>query len=252
MIRIPWLVLLLISCESPGSSLSAIRDTKPVFLELEGGPVWQSRNDVRNPGSTGTEFSMVDLIGKGAYAAGRITADWDIDQRHSVRGVIAPLEIVGTGSLKRSTSFAGATFTAGLPTHASYKFSSYRLAYRYTFLHQERWRLRAGGTIFVRDAKIELSQGSLQASDSNIGVVPLINFTAEFFPAKKWRIVAEVDGLAAPQGRALDLSIKSHYDLSDWCSLGFGYRAIEGGVDNDEVYNFAWFQSLVVSLGLRF
>lgn len=119
MIRIPWLVLLLISCESPGSSLSATRDTKPFFLELEGGPLWQSRNDVRNPGSTGTEFSMVD-------------------------------------------------------------------------------------------------------------------------------------GLAAPQGRAFDLSIKSHYDLWDWCSLGFGYRAIEGGVDNDEVYNFAWFQSLVVSLGLRF
>jgi len=88
-----------------------------------------------------------------------------------------------------------------------------------------RWRLRAGGTIFVRDAKIELSQGALQASDSNIGVVPLINFTAKFYPAKKWRIVAEIDGLAAPQGRAFD---------------------------NDEVYNFAWFQSLVVSLGLRF
>ena len=35
-------------------------------------------------------------------------------------------------------------------------------------------------------------------------------------------------------------------------SLGFGYRTIEGGADNDKVYNFAWLHSVVASIGFRF
>ena len=30
-------------------------------FELEGGPVWQSSNDVRIPGDSGTEFSFKDV-----------------------------------------------------------------------------------------------------------------------------------------------------------------------------------------------
>ena len=252
MIRIACLLLLLTACATPGSELSAPRDAYPVTLELEGGPVWQSRNDVRIPGDTGTRFSMMDVTGSGPFAAARITADWDIDQHHAVRAVIAPLEFDGTGELEENTRFAGKRFDKNVRTEGTYKFSSYRLGYRYTFLHNEHWRLRFGGTLFVRDAKIELEQGGKSASDSNVGLVPLLNFAAEYYPAEKWRIVGELDGLAAPQGRAFDIALKGYYDVADWCSLGLGYRAIEGGVDNDDVYNFAWLHSVVFSVGLRF
>ena len=246
------LLLLCAACATPGSSLSAHRDERSVTLDLEGGPLWQSRNDVRIPGSGGTKFSMSDLIGDGPSPAGRLTADWDINARHAVRAVIAPLEVDGTGTLKRQTSFAGSSFAAGVPTKGTYKFSSYRLGYRYTFLHQEHWRLRVGGTLFVRDAKIELEQGGTRASDSDVGVVPLLNFAAEYYPAPRWSIVSELDGLASPQGRAFDFSLKGHYDVSDFCSLGLGYRTIEGGADNDDVYTFAWLHSVVASVRFRF
>jgi hypothetical protein len=247
-----FLALLCASCSSPGSTLSADRDAKPFALEVEGGPLWQSSNDVAIPGDTGTRFSMKDLIGDGPFPVGRVTADWDINDRHALRAVIAPLEIDGTGTLDQTTSFAGQTFAAGTPTEGKYEFSSYRLGYRYTFLHDEHWRLRVGGTLFVRDAEIELEQAGVAASDSNVGLVPLLNFSAEYFPAKRWRIVGELDGLAAPQGRAFDVAIKGYYDLSDWSSIGLGYRMIEGGVDNDDVYNFAWLHSAVVALSFRF
>ena len=246
------LLLLCASCATPGSSLSASRDRHPFTIELEGGPVWQSSNDVRIPGDDGTEFSMKDLTGGGPFAAGRITADWDIDGNHAVRAVIAPLEFDGTGSLNEDTKFAGAKFSGGKRTKGTYKFSSYRLGYRYTFLHEEHWRLRVGGTLFVRDASIELEQGSTRASDSNVGLVPLLNFAAEYYPAERWRIVGEFDGLAAPQGRAFDIALKGYYDVADWCSIGLGYRTIEGGVDNDSVYNFAWLHSVVASVAFLF
>jgi hypothetical protein len=34
--------------------------------------------------------------------------------------------------------------------------------------------------------------------------------------------------------------------------LRAGYRMVEGGADNDEVYTFAWFHYAVVGLGLAF
>lgn len=245
-------LLLFASCTTTGSTLSAHRDAQPVTVELEGGPVWQSRNDVQIPGNTGTRFSMKDLIGDGPFVTGRLTADWDIDESHALRAVIAPLEISGTGTLSQSTDFAGQTFAAGTETKGTYKFSNYRLGYRYTFLHDGHWRLRVGGTLFVRDAKIELEQGATTASDSDVGVVPLVNFAAEYYPAERWRVLGELDGLASGQGRAFDIAVKGYYDVTDWCSLGLGYRTIEGGADNDSVYNFAWFHSIVASLAFRF
>ena len=252
LIRIAVPLLLLAACATPGSELSASRDAFPVTLELEGNAVWQSRNDVRIPGDTGTEFPMSDLTGNGPFPTVRVTADWDIDEHHAVRAVIAPLQFDGTGELDQDTRFAGERFDKGVRTEGTYKFNSYRLGYRYTFLHEAHWRLRVGGTLFVRDAKIELEQGGVSASDSNVGLVPLLNFAAEYYPAERWRIVGEFDGLASPQGRAFDILLKGWYDISDRCSLGLGYRTIEGGADNDDVYNFAWFHSAVFSVAFRF
>lgn len=252
MIRILLLPLLCISCETGGSTRSAHRDAKPFAIEVEAGPLWQARNDVRIPGDTGTRFSMRNLIGNGPFGVGRVTTDWDIDPHHALRGVIAPIEFSDTGTLTQSTSFDGQTFASGVPTKGTYKFSSYRLGYRYTFLHDEYWRLRVGGTLFVRDAKIRLEQGGLSASDSNVGVVPLLNLSADFFPATRWRLTGEFDGLAAEQGRAFDLAVKTHYDVTDDWSVSLGYRMIEGGVDNDTVFNFALLQTVTASLTLRF
>lgn len=252
MIRTLGLLLLVSSCTSSGSSLSAHRDLRPLSFELEGGALWQNRNDLRIPGDTGTRFSLADLVGEGTYSVGRITADWDVDRQHAVRAVIAPIELDGTGELTQPTEFEGATFAPGVATRGSYKFNSYRIGYRYTYLHTEHWRLRVGGTLFVRDARVELEQGALRASDSNVGLVPLVHLAAEYYPSRPVRLVAELDGLAAPQGRAFDFSLKGHMDVSDRCSLSLGYRTIEGGADNDEVFSFAWLNTVVASVSFRF
>ena len=252
LIRTLPLLLLVPACATPGSSLSAHRDARPLYVEVEAGPLWQTRNDVRIPGDTGTRFSMSDLIGEDAGVAARVTADWNIDSHHSVRAVIAPINFNDTGTFDQPANFDGQAFAAGVPTQGTYKFSSYRLGYRYTYLHDEHWRLRVGGTLFVRDAKIQLEQAGVNASDSDVGIVPLLNLSAEYYPAKDWRIVSELDGLASGQGRAFDFTIKGLYDVSENCSVGLGYRTIEGGADNDDVFNFAWLHSLTLSVGVGF
>jgi hypothetical protein len=139
-----------------------------------------------------------------------------------------------------------------VPTEAKYKFSSYRLTYRYTFLDNEHWRLRVGGTAFIRDAKIQLTQPGVTASDSDVGFVPLLHLAAQYRFDEHWRIVSDLDGAWSPNGRAFDFTVRGVYDISDRWSVALGYRTIEGGADNDSVYNFAWFHFLVASVAFRF
>ena len=66
------------------------------------------------------------------------------------------------------------------------------------------------------------------------------------------RAVVDLDALAGGPGRAEDLSLKLAYDINERWTVTGGYRTVEGGADTDEVYNFAWFHSAVVSAVVRF
>jgi hypothetical protein len=225
---------------------------KKYYVELEAGPVWQSDNDVQLPGDSGTRFSFKDLTGGGPFTAGRLTVGWDISERHGLKFVVAPLRVTGSGTFDQEVSFAGNAFEADTSTDASYKFDTYRLTYRYLFLDKSTWRLHAGGTVLLRDAEIELQQNDIKASDSNVGVVPLLSIAAEWSFREKWLAILDFDGLAGGPGRAFDVALKLQYDLSDRWRIGSGYRTLEGGADNDTVYNFAWFHYAFISVGYRF
>jgi hypothetical protein len=220
-------------------------------IELEGGPVWQTRNDVRIPNEGGTQLSLVDLIGSGPFASVRLEVSYNISRRHGLRLVLAPLTISGTGTLDEPVEFAGETFAAGVPTEGSYRFNSYRLTYRYRFHDGRKWRWHIGLTAKIRDAKVALEQEGTSASDSNVGPVPLIHLAGQVRLSPHWRITGDLDALAAPQGRAEDLALKVRYDPTDRWSLALGYRTLEGGADADTVYTFAWLHYLVASVALR-
>ena len=227
-------------------------DRKKFALELEAGPTWQTNNDVRIPGDTGTEFSFKDLTGAGPYLSGRITFDWDRWARHGLRFVYAPLRITGTGSLDRSTFFNGSNFAAGVSTEGRYKFDTYRLTYRYSFLKREKWHLRIGGTLLIRDAEIELTQPGVSTSDKNVGFAPLIFFSGEYAFAKRWTGILDFDGLAGGPGRAIDVALKIRYALTERWGVGAGYRMLEGGVDTDDTFNMSWFNYLFATVSYRF
>ena len=69
---------------------------------------------------------------------------------------------------------------------------------------------------------------------------------------EKFGLLLDGDALAAKQGRAEDILIAATYDISGNIGLKAGYRILEGGADNDEVYNFALFNYFSVGCFLRF
>ena len=83
-----------------------------------------------------------------------------------------------------------------------------------------------------------------------MGFVPIINFRFLWNINDHIGFLLEGDALAAPQGRAEDILIAAKYKLTDYVAVLAGYRILEGGADNDEVYNFALFH--YASMGISY
>jgi len=233
---------------------SGMAADEPRFaLELEGGPAWQAKNDVQIPNDeSGTRFSLKDLVGTGPWVSGRLYFTWNINPRHGLRLLLAPLSYTESGSFDSPVDFAGESYEPGVPTEATYKFNSWRLSYRYRLKDGERWKLWIGATVKIRDAKIELRQGPTTSLDDDLGFVPLLHFAADYRFAERWHLIADVDALAGGPGRAIDVGLKVGYDIDSRWAVTFGYRTVEGGADVDDVYNFAWFNWAAASVVLRF
>lgn len=222
------------------------------YIMAEGDLTWQSRNEQRVPGDTGTGFSIADFD-KGPIPTYRIYVGHIWKETHEVRALYAPLEFAVNGSFSRPTEFAGGSFAPNTSTEAFYKFNSYRLTYAYHFEKAGDWKWALGFTGKVRDAEVRLSQNGLVKSKSNVGFVPLLHFQARRYFSESYLFRVDFDGLAAPQGRAFDVGLFFEKILENPNYILFaGYRGIEGGADNDEVYNFAWFHKAVVGLRASF
>jgi hypothetical protein len=161
------------------------------------------------------------------------------------------LELSYRGALSQNSRFASEIFTKETPTEFVYRFDSYRLTYAYHLTPGPRWSWAVGFTGKIRDAAIEISQGTSRAVKSNTGFVPLLNLQGAYTLSESWRARLDFDGLAAPQGRAVDLALLVERKIGDRARVYGGYRTIEGGADNSEVYNFAWFHFLSLGLTLE-
>jgi hypothetical protein len=175
-----------------------------------------------------------------------------LGERHRVFFTWAPLEVDAKGSFDRDTRFVDTDFPANSPVTGTYGFDNYRLTYRYRLRDRGRIRTEVGGTLFVRDAKITLRSGELSDSDEDLGVVPLLSGRVEADLAVVWMLVADGDALAGPQGRAIDILLGVEASPRDTLRIGLGYRIVEGGADVDEVYTFALFHHLALTLNWRF
>lgn len=223
------------------------------LLNLETGAVKNAYNTVRIPGDDGTRFNLRESYG-GSQAYYRIDLKHTFGESdHGARLLYAPLSFSGEQKFSKSVDFNGSEFAADTKTDTLYKFSSYRVSYYYQVLDTSQWKVLAGFSAKVRDANIELEQNGLKESRSDLGVVPL----AYFWARKNWEsgfnMTFDFDGLIGPQGgRAFDAALAGGYQVIDNLGGNLGVRMLEGGVDNDKVYNFAQFNYYFVSLDYGF
>jgi hypothetical protein len=229
-------------------SFNALSLNAQVSFDLETGAVGTGYNNVRIPGDQGTLFSLKDDLISKTEIFFRLRVNYTIKSRHTFSLLYAPLETVSKGNLPHDAFFEGVTFPANTDLTGTYKFNSYRLTYRYEIVIKPKFEFGLGLTAKIRDAKISLASAGSESMKANVGFVPIINFRMLWKPKEKFGILLEGDALAAPQGRAEDVLIAATYRVSGHLGLKAGYRILEGGADNDEVYNFALFNYASVGL----
>lgn len=125
------------------------------------------------------------------------------------------------------------------------------MTYRYEIYRTKSIACGLGLTGKIRDAKIALKSASLESSKENVGFVPLINFRFSYRFNNHFGALLSGDALAAPQGRAEDVLAALTYGKTDKFRVKIGYRILEGGADNDEVYTFALIHYAVLGLMMQ-
>jgi hypothetical protein len=221
-------------------------------LDLEAGYVIPGYNDVAIPGDTGTRFSLTDDLDADETMAFRLRFSHAFSEKHWVGVLVAPLTMKSHGTLDKDVDFNEETFSEGTSVDATFRFDSYRLIYRYLFHKSERWQFSFGAAAKLRDAAIKLEGEGLETEKTNTGVVPLLSFNLTWTPVAKWHLLVDGEALAAPQGRAEDVLFAAQYDVNERLALKTGYRVLEGGSDNDEVYTFSLFHYIVAGAVLSF
>ena len=248
----PRRLLVTLAAALPAAVPATERAPPSPALTVELGAAWQLHNTARVSNEPpNTRFSIDELTGDGPFPAGRVILDWPLNEKHLLRFLVAPLGIEETGTAAQPIVFQDTTFAPG-PIDVKYRFDSYRASYRYVFYERERWTWSGGATLNIRDAEIRLQQGALRRVEENTGVVPLLALAGEWRFAPGWSGLLDFEGLAAPQGRAIDAALKLACDVTPNITVAGGYRILDGGADNDDVYTFARFDSAVLGVTWRF
>lgn len=228
-------LLIILICSASMPALAQLN------FDMEGGLILgTSYNKVQIPSGSGTRVNLPEQLNLDRSAFYRIRAGYRIDNRHNISALFAPLTLHYRGALSQNTNFNNFNYIPGQPLHVRYKFNSYRLTYRYDFFANGKWRVGAGLTGKIRDADIRFESESADTHYDNLGFVPLINFYASWKPSYHWSVILEGDALAAKQGRAEDIFGGIAYNFNNTVGIKLGYRMLEGGADNDKIYNFNW------------
>jgi len=221
-------------------------------IDLEGGAVWSGYNDVRIPGDTGTLFSLSEDLEIDPSAFWRARVEYTFGGRHTLSALAAPLEVEAMGRLGKDVDFEGTVFPEGTDVVGTYRFDSYRLTYRYEFAPRGRFQAGLGFTAKIRDAEVAVRSEEETATKTNTGFVPLLNFSLRWSFTDRASFLLRGDALAAPQGRAEDVLAAFVYEPRPGIAARIGYRIVEGGADNDEVYNFALLNYATAGLTIEF
>lgn len=223
-----------------------------VQLDLESGVAISGYNDVRYPGNSGTLISLSQDLNLEQSPFWRARISYGFGDRHKLSLLAAPLRLEGKGAVSNDIIFGAATFPAMTALKTKYRFDSYRITYRYEILRRDRLRIGIGFTGKIRDAAISIQGDGLTSEKANTGFVPLINFRFDLKISRMFGLLVDGDALAAPQGRAEDVLAAITADMANGIKIKLGYRILEGGADNDEIYTFALVNYLVLGVGWQF
>ena len=218
-------------------------------INLELGRAKTLFNHFQLPNEDRNEINLPDDNTLNSY---RVKAMIDLENDTFLYFLYAPFADDYHLTSDKSFTFNNSNFGANEHTAISYKFNSYRAGYFKKFNPHEKFTYWLGGVVKIRDAHIKVRQNNRFDSYENVGVVPLLGLGAQYFINDHISLFSHIDALGSSQGSAYDVNAEVRYHQNKNNAIGLGYRTFGGGVDNDELMNFARFESFYVNYNITF
>ena len=191
-------------------------------------------------GRDGTMFNLRRDGGQGsAGLTWRISAELELNKRHTVILLYQPLDLRTRATLSGDLRVNGLTFPSGTPMQFRYGFDFYRASYLYNLLGDSRHELAVGGSLQLRVADIEFASldGRLQRTNQNLGPVPILKVRGRYTFANDAFIGTEIDGigiqfpseLGSVLGVFVDASVRAGFSPTRFLETFVNLRYVGGG-----------------------
>ena len=162
-----------------------------------------------------------------------------IDEEHTLFLTGLPFQFDSYGTIEEDLEFDGETFAAGSFVRTSFRFNSWRLTYRWDGADLgDTIDFGVGFTAKIRDAEVSVETANQKAAFDNIGFVPLVHLYLRWAALPGFGLLTVGDGLAGGPGRAFDFFLGIWGQLAADVWIRGGWRFLDGGADNETVYNF--------------
>lgn len=194
------------------------------------------RNVVASPSAAGTRIDVARLA---SPADPTIASSFVLSRVDGPRELSLEIAPFGTGAVSAvgsAVSFDGTTFVPG-PVDVDYRFYDYRLRYRRSFAPTDSVTVRAGAALQSTRITTDLSQPQARAGVSLWGVLPLVHASAEWRPARDWRVGLGIEGMALGSRRFAEADIQAQYRFSDGWLATLGLVERRSTVDTTSLYN---------------
>ena len=234
-------------------------------FDIESGAYVVNQNDASSSwknsfgelnGTEGTLFSYANDFNNPARPLLRLRASFAFgpSKKHFLSGLAAPLQYTTSGTFQNPVIFNSTVFDAQKATTGFYKFSGYRLTYRYHFVQTDKLKFGLGLTLNLRDAEFSLKQDNKYERNYNRGVVPLINTYVNYKCTKNLGLLVDGDVFYVDKtGGAIDYLFGATYTLNNQFQFKTGYRFFSGvGSEVGNVYNQLFVSSFVLGVVYQF
>ncbi|HQL90724.1 MAG TPA: phosphatase PAP2 family protein [Syntrophales bacterium] len=181
------------------------------------GPAFLKEHDLAAPADNGT---AIDLNGFEKINDPVTTAAVDLnillDAHHELTFFFWPMESKDVGTFSTPTFFAGQTFPAGATVNSDWRLYDMRARWRYEFLPESPWILKAGLGLMAQyyTAKLSTQSGDVSAETSGMTILPYLHGQLGCRITEKLSLFLETDGFYWPENWLVDVGLFLNYRLN--------------------------------------